>query len=151
MSIRDQVHNDMVAAMKARRESEKSALRLLLAALTEAEKLEGKALSEADEIQVVARKLKEANRSIQEYQRLNQTERVQALEAEMAFYQRYAPQPLSHEALVHLIDEAASQVGATSAKDLGKVMPIVMAKVTGRADGAEVRKLVQARLAPPAS
>ena len=150
MSVRDTVHGDLVTAMKARNDDEKAALRLLLAALTDAEKLEGKALSETDEHAVVARKLKEANRSIEEYQRLGQTERVHALEREVAIYQRYAPQQLSPEVLSGIIDATIAETGASSAKDLGKVMPAVMAKVGAAASGAEVRRLVQARLSVPA-
>src|SRR5690606_33309535 len=109
--------------------------------LTEAEKQEGKALGEADEVKVVAKKLKEATRSIEEYDRLGQPERVRALEVERDIYQRYAPQPMSEQELAQVVDAVVQETGATSPKDLGKVMPAVMAKVAGRADGAAVKRL----------
>jgi uncharacterized protein YqeY len=146
MGIRAQVHDDLVAAMKAKNDPEKAALRLILAAMTDAEKQEGNALSEADELKVVAKKLKELNRVIEEYQRLGQAERVQVLEAERVVYQRYAPQAMGAAELVRLVDETMAELGATKPGDLGKVMPAVMAKAAGQADGAAVRKLVQERL-----
>jgi uncharacterized protein YqeY len=150
MGMRAQVKDALVVAMKAKNEAEKLALRQILAAMTDAEKLEGKALTDADEEKVVAKKLKELGRVIEEYQRLGQTERVQALELERAVYQRYAPKPMDHADLVRLVEQTIAELGATSPGDLGKVMPAVMAKTAGQADGAAVRRLVQERLQKPA-
>jgi uncharacterized protein YqeY len=150
MGIRTQVHEDLVAAMKAKQDAEKAALRMILAAMTEAEKQEGKTLTEADELKVVAKKLKELGRVIDEYQRLGQADRVQALELERSIYQRYAPKPMDHAELVRIVEQTISEVGAKAPSDLGKVMPAVMARTGGQADGAEVRRLVQERLSRPA-
>jgi uncharacterized protein YqeY len=150
MSIRSRVHDDLVAAMKAKNDSEKSALRLILAALTDAEKQEGKTLSDADEEKVVAKKLKELGRVIEEYQRLGQADRVEALNREREVYQRYAPQPLDQAEVVRIVEQTIADLGAKAPSDLGKVMPAVMAKTAGQADGAVVRRLVQERLSPSA-
>lgn len=151
MSLRDTIHGDLVVAMKARQDIEKSALRLLLSALSEAEKVDGKALDMADEHRVITKKLKETQRAIDEYRRLGQPERVQALEEEHRIYQRYAPQPLGRDELIELIDGTIRDAGAKTINDFGRVMPAVMSKIAGRADGSRVRLLVQERLSARAA
>lgn len=99
MGIRARVRYDLFEAMKAKHDAEKATLLLILAAMTEAEKGGGTTLTEADELEVVAKKLMELGRVIDEALHLGQTERVRALELERSVYQRYVPTPMDHAEL----------------------------------------------------
>lgn len=145
--IKDQLKADLTTAMKARDEERKSALRLLLAAFTQAEKETGRPLDEAGEAEVVARQVKQTQKSMDEYQRLNQAETVARLQRELAVYQQYLPPQLDDATLGQMIDEAIKLSGAQSAKDMGKVMGILTPRTKGRADAKRVSQLVRDCLA----
>lgn len=143
---KDQVKADLTIAMKERDEERKSALRLLLAALTQAEKEKGQPLDDGGQLEVVAKQVKQAQKSIEEYQRLNQAEAVARLQREVAVYQRYLPPQLDGPTLKQMIDEAVQVSGAASPKDMGKVMGILTPRIKGRADAKQVSQLVRDRL-----
>lgn len=137
------VQEDLKSAMKRGDTAERDALRLLLAALKNAEIQEGGALDETQAGNVIAKVVKQTRSAIDEYRQLGQAEAVAKLEGELAVYSRYAPAQLSEDSVRAIVDAAVAQAGAMGPQDMGKVMKIVMPQVQGQADGALVNRLVK--------
>jgi uncharacterized protein YqeY len=142
----DDVKTAMYSAMKARRSDEAAALRLLLAELQSAE-IEARAeLDEAQVTQVMQREAKKRREAEAAYRDAGRTDRADQEAFELSVISRFLPAQLDRAELERLVDEAVAASGATSPRELGKVMGILMPKIKGRADGNEARQLVQARL-----
>ena len=144
--LKTKIQEDLKAAMKAGNAAERDALRLLLAEMLKAEKAGGTDLDAAQEAQVVSRIVKQTRGSIEEYQKLGQTETVGKLEGELVVYRRYAPEELSEDAVAAIVAEAVQVSGAAGPADMGKVMKLVMPRVQGKADGQMVQRLVKEAL-----
>ena len=147
-SVLDRLQSDMTAAMKAKDADTLSTLRMLKAALMEAKTKKPKdaTLSAEEEIEVLQRYAKKRRESIEEFRRLGALERIPREEQEMEITQRYLPQAMSEAELAAVVREAIAASGATSAKDMGKVIGAVMAQVKGRAEGGTVSRLVKSAL-----
>jgi uncharacterized protein len=123
-----------------------STLRLLLAAVQNEEIRVRKELT-AEEIQkIIGTLCKQRGEAIELFRRGGREELAQKEEAELAILQRFLPQPLSEEEVKRLIRASITEAGATGVQDLGKVMKLVMPKVSGRSDGKRVNELVRALL-----
>jgi len=142
----DDVKTAMYSAMKARRSDEAAALRLLLAELQSAEIEARSELDEAQVTQVLQREAKKRREAEAAYRDAGRTDRADQEAFELSVISRYLPAQLDRAELERLVDEAVAASGATSPRELGKVMGILMPKIKGRADGNEARRLVQARL-----
>ena len=127
MSILERVQSDTTAALKAGDRPRAQALRVVASELQKAHKEAG---AEADEVAVLRRERKR---------------RIEAAEAEMIA--AYLPAELSDDELHSLVGDALAETGATSAKEMGRVMSVVMPKVGGRADGKRVSAAVKEKLA----
>jgi uncharacterized protein YqeY len=147
-SILEQIQLNMTAAMKARDAGTLSTLRMLKAALMEArtKKAKDAAFSRDEEIEVLQRYAKKRRETIEEWKKLGREDLVPGEEREIAVTQRYLPQGLSEDEVRAVVLEAVAKTGATSPKELGKVMGAVMAQVKGRADGTLVTRLVRESL-----
>ncbi|MDB5095872.1 MAG: glutamyl-tRNA amidotransferase [Cyanobacteria bacterium RYN_339] len=141
------IQEDLKTAMKAGDAQTRDALRLLLAAVTNEEKAKGTTLDDVAVGQVVLKVAKQAKNSIEEYRSLGYPDRVEALQAELAVYERYAPELMGEAQVQAIVDEAIAAAGATGPADMGKVMKLVMPKVAGKADGGMVNRLVKEGLA----
>lgn len=144
--LRDQIADDMRAAMKAREGVRVSALRMLMAAVKNTEVERGHHLSDDEVIQVVVREAKRRRESIEAFEKGGRKDLVDKETAELSTLESYLPERISDEDLARIVDEAIAEVGAASPKEMGAVMKAVMPKVQGRADGAAVSALVRARL-----
>lgn len=144
---KSRMQDDLKAAMKSGDAGTRDALRMLIAAVISAEKQHGKDLDDEAVGQVAAKVVKQTKGSIEEYQRLGQADSVAKLESELAVYQRYAPELLSEEQVRAIVADAVASTGAAGAADMGKVMKAVMPKVSGKADGQMVNRLVKEALA----
>lgn len=123
-----------------------STLRLLLAAVHNEEIRVRKELT-AEEIQkIIVTLCKQRGEAIELFRRGSREELAQKEEAELAILQRFLPQPLSEEEVKGLIRASITEAGATGLQDLGRVMKLVMPKVSGRSDGKRVNELVRALL-----
>jgi uncharacterized protein YqeY len=142
----DDVKSAMYEAMKARRSDEAAALRLLLAELKSAEIAARGELTPEQVTEVVRREAKKRREAEAAYRDAGRTDRAAQEAFELEVISRYLPAQLDRAELERLVDEAIAATGATSARELGKVMGALMPKVKGRAEGNEVRQLVQARL-----
>jgi uncharacterized protein len=142
----DDVKTSMYEAMKARRGEEAAALRLLLAELKSAEIATRAELTPEQVAEVVLREAKKRREAEAAYREAGRADRADQEAFELQVISRFLPRQLDRAELERLVDEAIATTGATSSRELGKVMGALMPRVKGRADGNEVRKLVQARL-----
>lgn len=144
MSLNETLTEHMKEAMKTKDKVRLSVIRMIRAALqNEAINKGVKTLSEADELSVLAREVKQRNDSLEQFKKAGRDDLVKQVEKELDILKAYMPEPLSDEELEDLIKQAIEQTGATDKKDFGKVMGVVMPQVKGKADGARVQKLVQ--------
>jgi uncharacterized protein len=147
MTTRERIDQDYAREAKARNAAAVSTLRLLRAALKNAEIDKMKPLEEADVIDIISREVKKLADAIESYKAGNRGDLVGQAEAEMAFLKTYLPAQLDEAVLKELIAAKIAAVGATTIKDLGKVMSEVTKETKGRADGAKVSAMVKAALA----
>jgi len=144
--LTDDVQAAMYAAMKQRRADEAAALRLALSALRSAAIEARRDLSDEEAVEVLQREARKRREAEQAYREAGRAERADQEAFELAVIGRFLPAALSPEDLARLVDDAVAASGASSPKELGRVMGQVMPKVKGRADGNEVRRLVLQRL-----
>jgi uncharacterized protein YqeY len=144
--LTDDVQAAMYAAMKERRGDEAAALRLALSALKSAAIEARRDLSDEEAVAVLQREARKRREAEQAYREAGRTERADQEAFELSVIGRFLPAALDPAELARLVDDAVAASGASSAKELGKVMGQVMPKVKGRADGNEVRRLVLERL-----
>jgi uncharacterized protein len=142
----DDVQQAMFQAMKARRAEEAAALRLALSALKSAAIDARRDLSEDEAVAVLQREARKRREAEQAYRDAGRPERADREAFERSVLDRFLPAALEAAELARLVDEAVAATGATGPKELGKVMGLLMPQVKGRADGNEVRRLVQERL-----
>jgi uncharacterized protein YqeY len=136
----------MTDAMKARDEVPLGALRMLISAIRYKEDEVGHELSD-DEVRAVAgTQVKRRTESIEAFEQAGRTELADRERAERDVIAAYAPEQLSEEAVDSLIEEAIAATGASSMRDMGKVMGAVMEGAKGRVDGSVVQAKVRARL-----
>jgi uncharacterized protein len=142
----DDVQQAMFQAMKARRSDEVAALRLALSALKSAAIDARRDLSDDEAVAVLQREARKRREAEQAYRDAGRPERADREAFERSVLDRFLPAALAPAELARLVDEAVAATGATGPKQLGKVMGRLMPQVKGRADGNEVRRLVQERL-----
>jgi uncharacterized protein len=141
------LEEELKAAMRDRDADRRDALRLILTSLRSAEKELRRPLSDQEELQVLQRERKRRLDAAEAFRGGGREERADAEEEELAVLEEFMPEPLSEEELEAIIDDAIAENGATSMRDLGRVMADVMPQVAGRADGGVVSQLVREKLA----
>jgi uncharacterized protein len=147
MPLNDQVSADIAAAMKARDASRLSALRMLKAAVMNKSVEKGRDLDDAEVLQVVASLVKQRRDSIEQFEKAGRADLVAKETGELAVLQTYLPPSATPEEINAAVAAAIAETGATSAKDLGKVMKAVMPKLAGKnADGKVVNEAVRRTL-----
>jgi uncharacterized protein len=147
MSLIARLEGDLKDAMVARDNARRDALRLILASLRSAEKELQRPLHDDEELQVLQRERKRRLEAIEAFRNGGREEQAEGEEQELAVLEEFMPEPLGEEELEEIIDDAIAEVGATSLRDLGRVMADVMPQVSGRADGSVVSQLVREKLA----
>jgi uncharacterized protein len=147
MSLIARIEGELKDAMRARDEERTGTLRLTLAALRSAEKELGRELKEDEELQVLQRERKRRTEAAEAFRSGGRDERADLEQRELAVIEEFMPEPLREEELERIVDDAIAETGATSLRDLGRVMADVMPQVAGRADGSTVSQLVREKLA----
>ena len=147
MSIFERLTEDMKIAMKSGDKERLSTVRLLRGYLKNESIDKRRELSPDEEIAVLAGAAKKRKESIQAYRDAGREDLAQKEENELHIIQSYLPQQLTEEELAMIVDDAIAQTGAKTIHDLGKVMPAVMQRVKGRADGKMVNAIVRNKLA----
>lgn len=146
MNLQERIEQTLKEALREQNENKRNAIRLLLTATKVKEKELKRVLTEAETQQVIASQIKQRRDAIDQYQAAKRADLAASEEEEIRVLQAFLPEALTPEALERLILEAIAEVGAQSAKDMGKVMKALMPKVAGRADGKQVNELVRSRL-----
>ena len=147
MSLIARLEDELKQAMVARDGERRDALRLILASLRSAEKELQRPLHDDEELQVLQRERKRRVEAAEAFRAADRDEQAEGEERELAVLEEFMPAPLSEDELEEIIDDAIAEVGATSLRDLGRVMADVMPQVSGRADGSVVSQLVREKLA----
>lgn len=122
-------------------------LRMALAALRNAEIAAGRALEDPEALDVLAKEAKRRQESIEEFRKAGRQDRVEQEEAELAVLTAYLPKQLTREEIEQVARAVIEQTGASGPRDIGKVMPVLMQQLRGRADGREVNAVVRELLA----
>lgn len=146
MALREQLNEDVKAAMKAREQARLDSLRLLLSAVKQREVDERITLDDAGVISVVEKMIKQRKDSISQFEKGARQDLADKEKFEISVLEAYLPQQLSAAEVDAIIAEAVASVGAKSPADMGKVMGIVKPKLAGRADMGKVSGLVKAKL-----
>ena len=146
MSIKEQLANDMKEAMKAKEKERLAVIRMVRGDIRQQE-IDGKTeLDDEAVIAVISKEVKMRKDSIVDFQKGGRDDLVAQNEAEIAFLMPYLPKQLTEDEVRELVKEAVEKTGASSPKDMGKVMGALMPKVKGRADGKMVNQLVKEAL-----
>ena len=146
MSFKEKVDQEMIRAVKTKDKIRLSALRMLKSDLHNREIDLKRELGEAEFLQLLASMVKQRKDSIEQFEKGGRTDLVEKEKAELKVIEEFLPSQLSEADLDAAIAEVIREVGATGIRDMGKVMKVLMPKVTGRADGKMVGDKVKARL-----
>jgi uncharacterized protein len=141
------MEGELEQAMRKRDAERRDALRLILSSLRSAEKELQRPLHDDEELQVLQRERKKRIEAADAFRAAGRDEQADAEEAELDVLAEFMPEPLSEEELEEIVDDAIAETGATSLRDLGRVMADVMPQIAGRADGSAVSQLVREKLA----
>ena len=147
MTIIADIETELRDARLARDDARRDALSLLLNALRGAEKELQRTLSEDESLQVLQRERKKRVEAMEAFDAAGREEQADREEFELDVIEEFMPEPLSEDDLEEIVDNVIAEVGATSIRDLGRVMADVMPQVSGRADGSTVSQLVREKLA----
>lgn len=147
MSLKEQLANDLKDAIRQRDESRKIAIRMTTSAIKNAEIERGAALSEADILTIVSREAKQRRESIAEFEKADRRDLVEKERAELEVLQSYLPAQVSRHEIAEAAREVIAEVGAGGPRDKGKVMPVLIGRLAGRAEGREINEVVTELLA----
>jgi uncharacterized protein YqeY len=147
MSLIARIEEDVKQATLARDADRRDALRLILASLRSAEKDLQRPLSDDEELQVLQRERKRRIEAAEAFHGAGRAEQAAKEEGELAILEEFMPEPLTEEELERIVDDAIAENGATSIRDMGRVMADVTPQIAGRADGSAVSQLVREKLA----
>lgn len=147
MSLKDKLADDLKDAIRNREESRKTAIRMVTWAVKNAEVEKGAQLSDADVIAIIGREAKRRKESIEEFGKAGRDDLVAKEEAELRVLQAYLPEQISRDEIVAAAREVIAEVGAGGPSDKGKVMPVLIGRLAGRAEGREINEVVSELLA----
>lgn len=147
MTLAAKINADIAAAMKARDAARLSALRMMKAAITNKGVEKGRDPDDGEILQVIASLVKQRRDSIEQFSKAGRTDLVDKETAEIGVLEEYLPPAATPEDIDAAIGEAIAETGATSPKDIGKVMKAVMPRLAGKnADGRAVNEAVRRKL-----
>jgi uncharacterized protein len=147
VSLKERIQTELTAAMRSGDTLRRDVLRMATNSAYNLEKRQGKPLSDDELLQVLTREVKTRRESVDAFRKGGREDLAGKEEAEIAILQEYLPQALSEEEVRGLVDEAIAATGASSPRDMGKVMGWLAPKTRGRADGKRVSELVAQALA----
>lgn len=147
MSLKERIVDDMKAAMKAKEPARLGAIRLLLAAVKQKEVDERVALDDTGVVAVVEKLTKQRKDSVTQYEAAGRQDLADAEKFEISVLSAYLPEKMSLEETAAAVDAAIAETGAKGPADMGKLMGLLKTRLAGKADLAEVSKLVKAKLA----
>lgn len=143
MNTLDKVKNERVAAMKAGHSGRRDTLSLVLAGIKQVEVDTRKELTEADVIGILTKMAKQRQESITQFLAANRNDLAEIESAEKSIIEEFLPEQLSEDAVRVKVSEAIATTGATTMKDMGKVVALLKSDLVGKADMGFVSKLVK--------
>jgi len=141
-SLKQKLSDDLKQAMRSGETLKRSAIRMLMAAIKNAEIARQSKLEDSDILGVIAKEARQRRESIEAFKQGNRQDLVDKEEAELAVLQGYLPQQMTRAEVVEAAQKVIAEVGAGDPGDKGKVMPRLMAQLRGRADGREINEVV---------
>ncbi len=141
-NLKQKLTDELKQAIKSGDKVKRSAIRLLLAAINNAEIARQGALEDADILGIIAKEIRQRHESIEAFKQGNRPDLVTQEEAELAVLQEYLPPQMTREEVVEAARRIIEEVGAQGPGDKGKVMPKLIAQLKGRADGREINAVV---------
>lgn len=147
MSLKDQILQDMKSAMKSRDQDVVSALRMVNSALKNKEiELRPESLTDKDTLAVLKKLTKQRKDSIEQFEKAGRQDLVDKEKKELAAIEKYLPEEMGEEQIKQIVRQCIEETGASSIKDMGKVMQAVTARTQGAADNRLVSQVVKAHL-----
>jgi uncharacterized protein YqeY len=146
MSLREQINDDLKAAMRGGDVARRDTIRLLLAALKQREVDERKVLTDADVLAIIDKMLKQRRDSISQFEQGGRQDLANKEKQELTLLQAYMPQALNDAEIAAAVAAAVADTGAAAPSDMGKVMAVLKPKLAGRADMTKVSAAVKAQL-----
>ncbi|MFT7860560.1 MAG: GatB/YqeY domain-containing protein [Sulfurimonas sp.] len=146
MSLRETINQDLKEAMKAKDVKKRDALRLLTSAFKQIEVDERKELNDDDVIKIIQKQIKSRNDSAAQYKDAGREDLMDKELEEITYYEPYLPKQLSDDELSEALKTIIANVGATSMKDMGKVMGAASKELAGKADGKRINECVKTLL-----
>lgn len=143
MTLKERIQEDMKAAMRGGERERLATVRLILAAIKQREVDERISLDDTQVLAVIEKMVKQRRESIASFQAGGRSDLVAKEQAELDLLQTYLPEPLDEAAIDALIGAAIAEAGATSVKDMGKVMAAIREKLTGKIDNAKASAIVK--------
>ena len=146
MTIKEKLKEDLKTAMKEKDTVRKNVVQLIKAGVLQVEKDNKVTLDDAGVTDVIAKQLKQRRDSLPDYERSGREDLIVQLKREMELLMEYLPAQLSREELIEIVAKAVKDTGASTVKDMGKIMAAVMPQTKGRADGKEINRIAREML-----
>ncbi len=143
MSVKETLESALKQAMREKDEMKRNSLRLALSTIKLAEVDAGKALDDLALFALLQKEIKTKEETIAEAQKAGRIEMIQPIQAEIDYLKEFLPKELSEEGLADIVKSAISETGATTIKDMGRVMKTAIEKAAGRASNDRISKLVR--------
>ncbi|MCX7745918.1 MAG: GatB/YqeY domain-containing protein [Clostridia bacterium] len=143
MSLKERLLEDMKIAMRDRDVIRKNTIQMARSAVLQVEKDSKVTLDDDGIIEILAKEVKKRRDSLPDFEKSGRQDLVDNLKSEIDVLLQYLPQQLSDEELEAIVKQAIQDTGATSARDMGKIMQAVMPSIKGRADGKMVNQIVK--------
>ena len=147
MALKDRINQDMKDAMRAKDAERLTAIRMLMASVQRREVDERTTLDDSQVMAVIEKMVKQSRDAVDQFLGGGRQDLADKENAQIAVWKAYLPEPLSDAEIERLVTQAITETGATSAKDMGKVVGRVKAQVQGRADMGKVSGLIKDKLA----
>ena len=146
MSLKERLADDLKSAMKNKEVVRKNVVQMVRAAVLQVEKDNKVTLDDEGVLEVIAKQMKQRRDSLPDYEKSGRDDLIAELKAEMDVLAEYLPQQLTREELYVIVEEAVRATGASSMKDMGKIMAAVMPQTKGRADGKVINEIARGLL-----
>lgn len=146
MSLKERLQEDWKNAMKSKEKFRASTISMAKAAILQVEKTDNRTLEDEEIIGILSREVKQRKDALIEFEKGNRNDLAEEAKSEIEILLEYLPKQLTEDEIVEIVQQIILDTGASSAKDMGKVMSAAMAKLKGRADGKLISSIVKRKL-----